>query len=299
MYTFKLRRGTAAQWLAINPVLLSGEPGIEIDTGKLKIGNGVDRWTDLGYLSGEGSQGPAGLSAYQVAVNNGYIGTEAQWLLSLQGADGDPGPQGPPGADGTDGVDGVDGAPGPQGPPGLDTTFPVLDHYGFVSASGDPMLFANVSSMTSGTLWLSRLWVPANKALTNLWCLVYSAGVHDGSGTGNKFAVYSDNGVKLGETAETPSIWTGAGWRGGPISGGPIAAQSSGRWVYMGICAGGLSTPANIAYRVSNDSDAVQRFSSSGHRRNILQVGSSDVPASFDPATFGSGSGYCPMLAIS
>ena len=28
-----------------------------------------------------------GLSAYQVAVNNGFVGTEAQWLLSLEGAD--------------------------------------------------------------------------------------------------------------------------------------------------------------------------------------------------------------------
>jgi len=29
-----------------------------------------------------------GLSAYQVAVKNGYVGTEQQWLASLHGADG-------------------------------------------------------------------------------------------------------------------------------------------------------------------------------------------------------------------
>ena len=41
-----------------------------------------------------GTQGPAGangLSAYQVAVANGYTGTEAQWLASLVGAQGAPG----------------------------------------------------------------------------------------------------------------------------------------------------------------------------------------------------------------
>jgi hypothetical protein len=53
-----------------------------------------------------GTQGPAGangLSAYQVAVANGYSGTEAQWLASLVGAAG---PQGNAGTNGTNGVDG-------------------------------------------------------------------------------------------------------------------------------------------------------------------------------------------------
>lgn len=33
-------------------------------------------------------QGPRGLSAYQTAVANGFIGTEKQWLQSLVGAPG-------------------------------------------------------------------------------------------------------------------------------------------------------------------------------------------------------------------
>jgi hypothetical protein len=32
--------------------------------------------------------GPPGLSAYQVALANGFVGTEAQWLASLVGAGG-------------------------------------------------------------------------------------------------------------------------------------------------------------------------------------------------------------------
>lgn len=43
-----------------------------------------------------GPQGPAGLSAYEIAVQQGFIGTEQQWLLSLQGATGATGPAGPP-----------------------------------------------------------------------------------------------------------------------------------------------------------------------------------------------------------
>lgn len=44
-----------------------------------------------------------GLSAYEVAVKNGYIGSEAEWLASLRGAQGpqgEVGPQGPAGSGG-------------------------------------------------------------------------------------------------------------------------------------------------------------------------------------------------------
>lgn len=46
-YRFKLVRGTADRWAQVNPVLLSGEPGVETDTGVFKIGDGVNRWNDL------------------------------------------------------------------------------------------------------------------------------------------------------------------------------------------------------------------------------------------------------------
>jgi Major tropism determinant N-terminal domain/Phage tail repeat like len=47
-----LKRGTAARWTLVNPVLRQGEPGFETDTGKLKIGDGVSAWTALSYLTG-------------------------------------------------------------------------------------------------------------------------------------------------------------------------------------------------------------------------------------------------------
>lgn len=37
------------------------------------------------------TDGAAGLDAYEVAVTNGFAGTEAEWLASLAGADGAPG----------------------------------------------------------------------------------------------------------------------------------------------------------------------------------------------------------------
>lgn len=44
-----LRNDTASKWTSINPVLSKGELGIEIDTAKFKIGDGVKTWTQLAY----------------------------------------------------------------------------------------------------------------------------------------------------------------------------------------------------------------------------------------------------------
>lgn len=41
-----------------------------------------------GIQGEQGPQGPQGLSAYQVAVNNGYTGSESDWIESLKGTDG-------------------------------------------------------------------------------------------------------------------------------------------------------------------------------------------------------------------
>lgn len=52
---------------------------------------------------GGGTQGPPGASAYDVAVANGFVGSEQEWLDSLKGAKGD---KGDTGSTGTNGVDG-------------------------------------------------------------------------------------------------------------------------------------------------------------------------------------------------
>ena len=48
--TFQLRRGNADVWAKNNPVLAAGEPAFELDTGKLKIGNGNDAYNNLPYV---------------------------------------------------------------------------------------------------------------------------------------------------------------------------------------------------------------------------------------------------------
>jgi hypothetical protein len=47
----KHRRDTKANWASINPILADGEPGVETDTNRTKIGNGMSTWGQLGYQS--------------------------------------------------------------------------------------------------------------------------------------------------------------------------------------------------------------------------------------------------------
>lgn len=66
--------------------------------------------------------GADGASAYEIAVENGYTGTEAEWLTSLKGQKGERGEKGEKGDPGEQGLQGVPGEKGDPGEPGKDGT---------------------------------------------------------------------------------------------------------------------------------------------------------------------------------
>lgn len=66
----------------------------------------------------QGEVGPQGKSAYEVAVDNGFVGNEQAWLASLIGPQGQTGAQGETGATGPQGTTGPQGESGIQGPQG-------------------------------------------------------------------------------------------------------------------------------------------------------------------------------------
>ncbi len=95
------------------------DPTTPDPTGAWKVGvaNGLARLNAAGQVvdasgtpvtggGGGGSPGADGASAYEIAQQNGFAGTQEQWLASLKGEKGDPGAQGDP------------GGPGPKGDPG-------------------------------------------------------------------------------------------------------------------------------------------------------------------------------------
>lgn len=63
-------------------------------------------------------KGDPGASAYEIAIENGFTGTETEWLASLKGEKGDQGEQGIQGEKGDTGSQGLQGIQGVQGPKG-------------------------------------------------------------------------------------------------------------------------------------------------------------------------------------
>ena len=64
-------------------------------------------------------KGKDGKSAYEIAVEYGFVGTETEWLESLKGVDGKDGVNGKDGCDGRNGVDGLPGKDGKDGADGV------------------------------------------------------------------------------------------------------------------------------------------------------------------------------------
>ena len=126
---------------------LTGAKGDTGDQGPQGVAGPKGDTGDTGPQGATGPQGPTGaqggngFSAYQVAVIEGFVGTEAEWLASLVGETGSTGPAGP------QGIQGIQGATGPAGGGGnLDSLTDVV-----VSSP-----FNNHVLQYNGTNWVNR-----------------------------------------------------------------------------------------------------------------------------------------------
>ena len=105
------------------PVTLHIRPSGFVADGDTSIPPTPDLYTQLLKKLSEmqtGANGKDGCSAYEIAIENGFVGTAAEWLESLKGRDGIDGKDGLPGKDGKDGADGLPGKDGTNGKDGRD-----------------------------------------------------------------------------------------------------------------------------------------------------------------------------------
>lgn len=79
------------------------------------------------------SKGTDGKSAFEIAVEYGFVGTEAEWLESLKGVDGR---NGVDGLSGKDGKNGTDGLPGRDGIDGKSAYIIAIEH-GFTGTENE------------------------------------------------------------------------------------------------------------------------------------------------------------------
>ena len=105
------------------PVTLHIRPSGFVADGDTPIPPTPDLYTQLLKKLSEiqtGANGKDGRSAYEIAIENGFVGTVAEWLESLKGRDGKDGLSGKNGKDGEDGLPGKDGTNGKDGKDGRD-----------------------------------------------------------------------------------------------------------------------------------------------------------------------------------
>lgn len=80
----QVRRGNASSWVSVNPILSQGEFGYEVDTGKLKVGDGQNAWNSLGYFPVEWSA----VSSKPAVIAAGATQAAARSVISAASLDG-------------------------------------------------------------------------------------------------------------------------------------------------------------------------------------------------------------------
>ena len=81
----QFKRGSATAFRLQNPILLEGQPAWEIDTYRLKIGDGETRYNKLQYV---GHDAKNGKSAYELWLEAGHTGTVDEFLEACEGKPG-------------------------------------------------------------------------------------------------------------------------------------------------------------------------------------------------------------------
>jgi hypothetical protein len=166
--TIQLRRGNSSNWTSSNPILAEGEIGLELDTHKFKIGDGVQHWNTLvyGIKGDQGIQGIQGIPGIQgIKGDKGDTGSQGiQGLIGntgLQGIQGISGYTPVKGVDYFDGAQGLKGDKGDQGNIGLTGGQGIQGIQGvpgttdYNALSNKPTIPTNTNQLTNGAGFLT------------------------------------------------------------------------------------------------------------------------------------------------
>lgn len=145
-----------------------------------------------------------GLSAYELAVQNGFTGSVTDWLDSLKGTDG---------KDGTDGVDGKDGADGVNGKDGADGNSPEVSGFAtmeYVEERLSEILIILENLPTASTITLFSYGEDVPDIYGSTIFTIYQNGIQDLSSyiRNNKPFCSADNGYALSYN-QTDFGWDG------------------------------------------------------------------------------------------
>ena len=213
--TIQLRGDSAANWTSVNPVLNQREVGVETDTGKAKVGDGVTAWASLAYWDTGGGGGMTTLgdtlyenstpAAARLAGNTsatknfltqtgtGSVSSAPAWG-TIAGADL---PYDSTAAhillDGTQAA-GANARPADSGHVHPANGVIPADH-GLLAWSVDIDACINGFLLVAGTVYLVKIPVRYALTATYLWFSLTTAG--SGASTGSYVGLYSSSGTLL------------------------------------------------------------------------------------------------------
>ncbi len=302
--------------------------------GNYQYNNGS--WGVLGATGSQGIQGPSGAngtngsSAYQLAVANGFVGTEAEWLTSLIGATGPQGIQGPSGANGTNGSSayqlavangfvgteaewltsliGATGSQGIQGPAGADgTTLPDADAStkGKIQLAGDLGGDASAPTIKNNAVTTAKIADAnvteskiASDAVTSTKILDGTIATADLANDAVETANIKDNAVtvaKLPTGATATTFLRGDGTWVTPFKSATISKNSS--YVFLDsadVTPNHITTITFIGSSPQNFAISDLPAGNTGKILNIYNAGGSNIAGSFNR----SGDGSAQSLTI-
>lgn len=202
--------------------------------------------------------GPSGLSAYAVAVANGFVGTESEWLASLVGANG------------TGGGGGTDWTPA---------------DFDLTAWSFNPLgISARDTAMFNGALTLLGIKIAAAMTITNVHNFIITPGTN--LTAGQSFGALYQNGNLLAVTADQSTAWATTVGRQDMALASPQAVDPG--MVYVGLWSVG-DTPPSLGALLD-----VQQAFAKGISRFAIDFGHYPLDTTA-PATLGSlidGIGY-------
>lgn len=168
---------------------------------------------------------------------------------------------------------------------------------GLVAASADLATFRDNSTLGASS-WYVRMLIEAGDTISTCYTAIHSAGTL-GAGGENSFAIYTDAGVLVAQTVTDDALWSSTGVRIKALAA-PIAAQTSDRYILVGIRVTGYAVGPSFAFLTGSANTLIyDGLFPSAKRRSFTGTGST-WPASFDPATHGGASGgYMPFVALS
>jgi hypothetical protein len=172
----------------------------------------------------------------------------------------------------------------------------LLDGYGFIGATGDPIAFG--ATGTPGATDHLIGFVPVQpgasvggvRVAANNDAASYSAGA-----TPAEAVFYDFDGVELGRTADDAAMWLTAGWHDCLLDD-PFTAPSDGR-LFVGVSFGGFTGAKPLVQSASQHNNVVAGLVG-GRRRAIFASSSSGLPASFNPASYGGPTVWYPCMGV-